>query len=303
MSRSHAGSILLLLGLAVCWGYNWVVMKIGLADAGPVAFAAMRCLGGAAILTVVLLVMRRSFRIVEFRTVMLIGLLQTTMAQGLIAMALSSGQVGKSAVLNYTLPIWVMLLSLIFLKERPRIAQWIATFVALAGVLTMTFLGGHTSSLQSIGYALSASISWSGGVVLTQSLLRRHPGKIDVLVLTTWQMIGGSLLLGVFALVMPEAPLHWTRNLVLAVLYNVGPATAVAFLLWFTLQQRLDASLLSLIVLIVPLVGIGLGWLQLGERPSLPDAIGMTLIMAAITGMVLSQRRKATPAPMPAPND
>jgi len=297
VSRSHAGSILLLLGLALCWGYNWVVMKIGLQDSGPVAFAAMRMMGGAAILTVVLLVMRRSFKILEPRTVLVIGLLQTTAAQGLIAMALSSGQVGKSAVLNYTLPIWVMLLGLIFLKERPRLAQWIATFVALAGVLIMTFLGGHTSSPQSIAYALCASISWSGGVVITQSLLRRHPGKIDVLVLTTWQMIAGSLVLGLVALFMPEAPLHWTPHLVLAVLYNVGPATAVAFLLWFTLQQRLDANLLSLIVLIVPLVGIGLGWLQLGERPSEPDAIGMLLIMGAIAGMVLSQRRRV-PAPV-----
>jgi drug/metabolite transporter (DMT)-like permease len=50
VSRSHAGSLLLLLGLAVCWGYNWVVMKVGLHDAGPVAFAAIRCLGGAIIL-------------------------------------------------------------------------------------------------------------------------------------------------------------------------------------------------------------------------------------------------------------
>ena len=59
MSRSHAGSLLLLLGLAVCWGYNWVVMKVGLHDAGPVAFAAIRCLGGAIILGFVLLALRQ----------------------------------------------------------------------------------------------------------------------------------------------------------------------------------------------------------------------------------------------------
>jgi drug/metabolite transporter (DMT)-like permease len=63
------------------------------------------------------------------------------------------------------------------------------------------------------------------------------------------------------------------------------------------LQQRIDAGMLSLIVLIVPLVGIAAGWAQLGERPSGSDAIGMTLILAAIAGMVLSQRRKA-PAPI-----
>jgi drug/metabolite transporter (DMT)-like permease len=292
VSRSHAGSILLLLGLAVCWGYNWVVMKIGLHDAGPVAFAAIRCLGGAIILGLVLLVLRRSFRIVEPWTVALIGLLQTALAQGLIAMALSGGQAGKSAVLNYTLPVWVMILGFLFLKERPKLMQWLATFVAFAGVMVMTFMNGQTGSLQPIFFALSASICWGAGTVVTQSLMRRHAGQIDTLALTTWQLFIGGAVLTLLAFIVPEAPLHWTTSLILALIYNVGPASAIAFLLWFMLQQRIEANVLSLIVLIVPLVGIAAGWLQLGERPSGPDAIGMALILTGIAVMVLSQRRK-----------
>ena len=193
MSRSHAGSLLLLLGLAVCWGYNWVVMKIGLHDSGPVAFAAIRCLGGAVILGCVLLVLRRSFRIVEPVTVAVIGLLQTSAAQGLIAMALHGGQAGKSAVLNYTLPVWVMILGFLFLKERPRPLQWLATFVAFAGVMVMTFLNGKAVSWQPIVFALSASISWGAGTVVTQSLMRRHVGRIDTLALTAWQLFLGGV--------------------------------------------------------------------------------------------------------------
>jgi drug/metabolite transporter (DMT)-like permease len=292
VSRSHAGSLLLLLGLAVCWGYNWVVMKIGLHDAGPVAFAAIRCLGGAVILGCVLLALRRRFKIVEPWTVVAIGLLQTALAQGLIAMALSGGQAGKSAVLNYTLPVWVMILGFLFLKERPRAMQWLATFVAFAGVMIMTFLNGTAVSLAPIFLALSASICWGVGTVVTQSLMRRHNGRIDTLALTAWQLFIGGLVLTVLAFVVPEAPLHWTTSLVLALIYNVGPASAVAFLLWFMLQQRIEANVLSLIVLIVPLVGIAAGWLQLGERPSGPDAVGMALILAGIAVMVLSQRKK-----------
>jgi drug/metabolite transporter (DMT)-like permease len=292
VSRSHAGSLLLLLGLAVCWGYNWVVMKIGLHDSGPVAFAAIRCLGGAIILGFVLLALRRSFRIVEPLTVVVIGLLQTSAAQGLIAMALHGGQAGKSAVLNYTLPVWVMILGFLFLKERPRLMQWLATFVAFAGVMVMTFLNGKAVSWQPIAFALSASISWGAGTIVTQSLMRRHAGRIDTLALTAWQLFIGGLVLGVLALIVPEPPMHWTPSLVLALLYNVGPASAVAFLLWFMLQTRIEANVLSLIVLIVPLVGIAAGWLQLGEQPSGPDAIGMALILSGIAVMVLSQRRK-----------
>ena len=294
--RSHAGSILLLLGLALCWGYNWVVMKIGLQDAGPVAFAAIRCLGGAIILGLVMLAMRRSFRIVEPWTVAVIGLLQTALAQGLIAMALHGGQAGKSAVLNYTLPVWVMILGFLFLKERPRLMQWLATLVAFAGVMVMTFLNGRPGSLAPIVYALSASLCWGAGTVVTQALMRRHSGRIDTLALTAWQLFLGGLVLTLLALVVPEAPLHWTTSLILALIYNVGPASAIAFLLWFMLQQRIEANILSLIVLIVPLVGIAAGWVQLGEQPSEPDAIGMALILAAIAGMVLSQRKRAPAA-------
>ena len=290
--RSRAVSILLLLGLAVCWGYNWVVMKIGLNDAGPVAFAAIRCLGGAVILGFVLLALRRSFKIVEPWTVAAIGLLQTALAQGLIAMALHGGQAGKSAVLNYTLPVWVMILSFLFLKERPRATQWLATLVAFTGVMVMTFLNGKAVSLEPIFLALSASICWGAGTVVTQALMRRHGGRIDTLALTARQLFIGGVVLTLLALIVPEAPLHWTTSLILALIYNVGPASAVAFLLWFMLQQRIEANVLSLIVLIVPLVGIAAGWLQLGERPSGPDAIGMALILAGIAVMVLSQRRK-----------
>jgi drug/metabolite transporter (DMT)-like permease len=292
VSRSHAGSLLLLLGLAVCWGYNWVVMKIGLADAGPVAFAAIRCLGGAILLALVLLALRRSFRIVEPWTVAAIGLLQTALAQGLIAMALHGGQAGKSAVLNYTLPVWVMILGFLFLKERPRLMQWLATAVAFAGVMVMTFLNGKAVSWEPIALALSASICWGAGTIVTQALMRRHAGRIDTVVLTAWQLGIGGVILTVLAFVVPEAPLHWTTSLVLSLIYNVGPASAVAFLLWFMLQQRIEANVLSLIVLIVPLVGIAAGWLQLGEQPSLPDAVGMALILSGIAVMVLSQRRK-----------
>ncbi len=82
-----------------------------------------------------------------------------------------------------------------------------------------------------------------------------------------------------------------------------APATALAFLLWFTLQRRIEANVLSLIVLIVPLVGIAAGWVQLGEQPSGTDAIGMALILAAIAVMVGAQRRRASiPVAMPSDN-
>jgi drug/metabolite transporter (DMT)-like permease len=251
---------------------------------------------------VVLLALRRSFRIVEPWTVAAIGLLQTAGSQGFIAVALRGGEAGKSAVLNYTLPVWVMILGFLFLKERPRIGQWVATAVAFSGIVIMAFFGGKAGSLEPVLYALAASFCWGAGTVVTAALLRRHPEGIDTVILTTWQLIAGGIVLGILALSFPEAPIHWTRGFIFAALYNCGPATAIAYLLWYALQQRIETNTLSLLVLTVPLIGVASGWLQLGERPSLLDGVGMVLILAAIVTMVLTQPKRG-PAVLTLPPD
>ena len=59
-TRRLAG--LALFVLALIWGYNWVVMKIGLQYCQPFTFSALRCFFGALVLFVLLVVTRRPFR-------------------------------------------------------------------------------------------------------------------------------------------------------------------------------------------------------------------------------------------------
>lgn len=59
-SRRLAG--LALVALAPIWGYNWVVMKVGLEYSQPFTFAALRTVLGAAGLFVVLAILRRPLR-------------------------------------------------------------------------------------------------------------------------------------------------------------------------------------------------------------------------------------------------
>lgn len=81
-----------LILLALIWGYNWVVMKIGLGYAQPFAFAALRTFLGALGLFLVLIVLRRSLRPQAVSFTIVIGLLQTTGFVGLLMWALQSGR-------------------------------------------------------------------------------------------------------------------------------------------------------------------------------------------------------------------
>jgi drug/metabolite transporter (DMT)-like permease len=291
-------ALALIATLSLIWGYNWVMMKVAVTYSPPFAFAALRFLGGAIVLMLTLKLMGRSLRFREllprWRILTLIGLLQTALCFGLVTWALSTGAAGRSAVLNYTMPLWVLVFSVLLLKERVPASQWWAAGLALVGIILISVDGGRSGSLPAVMLALGAGLAWGLGVVVTKRATRAGP--IDPLALTAWQMLAGAIMLCLVALIVPEAPIDWTPAFITALLYNIGPATPLAYVIWFTLLGRLDAGLAALGILLTPLLGLLLSTLQLGERPGLVEGVGMVLILIAIAGLGWVSGRQAREA-------
>ena len=89
--RTGAGPLLALGGLALVWGYNWVVMKSALAYVGPWDFAALRGVFGVILLFGVLWAVGAPLRPRHVGKTILLGVFQTTGFVGLISWALTSG--------------------------------------------------------------------------------------------------------------------------------------------------------------------------------------------------------------------
>ena len=121
--------------LTVIWGYNWVVMKVAVQYASPFQFAAMRTFSGAIIIFIIMYFTQRALAVKEFRTMLVLGFLQTIGFTGLIIWAVSIGGAGKTAVLSYTMPFWVMLFAWPLLGEKVQGWQWLAVVSALLGVV------------------------------------------------------------------------------------------------------------------------------------------------------------------------
>ena len=292
-----SGALAALAVLTCIWGYNWVVMKVGLAYCGPFVFAALRTFLGGACLLALLLAARKPFLPRRPGRALLLGLFQTTLFIGLVCWALVSGHAGKSAVLAYTMPFWVILLAPFFLGERLKGLQWLAVALALGGLLLIFAPWRHTPDLFSSLLALVAGMAWGISVVLA----KKTPvdGTWDLLSLTGWQMLFGSLPLIAVALWTPAPTIHWTPAFVWALFYNVVPANALAWALWLFVVGRLSATLSGLASLASPIVGVLTGWLQLGEKPTLSDTLGMLLVFAALGLLPLAARRSnkaATPS-------
>ena len=148
-------------------------------------------------------------------------------------------------------------------------------------------IGGARSALLAIG----GGLCWALGTVLTKRLFQR--GGVDALSLTTWQMGFGALALCVLALVTHERPIQWSAPLWTALVYNAVLASGAAWLLWSWAVERLPANVIGLSSLAVPIVGITLAWLFLGEQPSAMESVGIVLIASALVVVNLRRRTRA----------
>lgn len=266
--------------LSLIWGYNWVVMKKVMAYADPFDFSAVRTLFGALALFAVLVWRRKPLKPVALGPTLLLGLLQTTAFTALIQWALVTGGAGKTAVLVYAMPFWLLPMAWVFLGERVRGLQWLAVALALVGLLFILDPWKAQGDLFSTALALLASVSWAASAVLVKRIRARF--DVDLLSLTAWQMLLGAVVLCGVAWLLPSEPPQLTTYFVVALVYNALFATGLAWLIWLVILDRLPAGLAGLSSLAVPAVGVLSGWLELGERPSAPESAGMLCIAVAL---------------------
>jgi drug/metabolite transporter (DMT)-like permease len=278
-TRTRDLGILALVILGPVWGYGWVATKISLEYSDALTFAALRVPFSAALLFLVMIVLRKPLRPPPLGWTMLIGLLQTTLFVGLVITALHDTGAGKVSVLTYTMPFWLLLLAWVFLGERLRGAQWLAVALAFFGLVLVVRpwdLTGVTSGVLT----LLGGLSWAASALVVKLMQRKY--TVDVLSLTTWQMVFGSVPLIIAALLTYSGGPEWTFSFWWGLIYTVVLANAVAWFLWLYALHALPAGAAGLGTLSIPVVGVIAAWIQLGEVPTLVEGIGMVLIIGAL---------------------
>jgi drug/metabolite transporter (DMT)-like permease len=286
--QANSGPLIALGLLALIWGYNWVVMKVAMQYVGPMDFAALRGTFGAILLFGMLRVLGVSLKPRHVVKTMLLGLFQTAGFVGLISWAISSGAAGKSSVLGYTMPFWVIVFGWPFLPERLRGWQWPAAGLILVGLVLVLEVWNSSAGLGSSLLAVGAGISWAISVIIFKKIPIH--GRSELLSVTAWQMVWGMVPLILASLLIPERPIQWNLSFIGALIYNGVGGMAIATFLWLYILQRLPATISGLNALAVPIVGVVAAWIQLGERPSLSAGLGMVAILGGLALLTTAGR-------------
>ena len=205
MPNRHAPERAAWIGLAILtivWSLNWTVMKVATRYSGPFTFSAQRYVIGTVVLFALLAWRREPLKPTPWLPTIAIGLTQTMAFQALAQWALVSGGAGKTALLAYTMPFWVVPLAWWWVHEKPGFTRWLCIVIAAAGFVCVVEPWKPLGAPDSIALALLAGVAWAVATVLSKRLFQQHP-DVSPLRLTAWQMLVGTIGLVIVALVMP----------------------------------------------------------------------------------------------------
>jgi drug/metabolite transporter (DMT)-like permease len=267
--------------LTLIWGYNWIVMKLAIQYASPFQFAALRTFIGALMLFFVLYITKRPMKLQEFPTMLGLGLLQTCGFTGLLILALVVGGAGKTSVLSFTMPFWVLLFAWPMLNEKVQGWQWLAVLFALFGIVLIFDPLHIKGDGISMSMALCSGIFWAISAIVSKKLHQRRP-ELDLLNITAWPTLLGSIPIVVVALILPAPPIVWSQTFILTVVYSIFLSGSLAWVLWTYALQRLPAGIASMTSMLIPVIAVVCAWLQLDEIPNKTELSGMFLIALAL---------------------
>jgi len=285
--------------LALVWGINWPVLKLGVTEIAPLTFRALTLPFAALGLLAIARATGDSIRVPRplWAKVALLGVANITGWNGLLLFGLQQLPAGRSAIIAFTMPIWSVLFSLALLHE-PLSGRRIAGLAL--GMLGMgVLLGDDIGHIQRAPTAallvLGAAICWALGTVL----LRKWKPPLPQTALTGWMMLLGWIPLAALAPFFSGQPLRspsaagW-----FALVYNMFLAGTLAHWAWYSLARTLPVAVSSMSSLPVPIVGVFSGMLLLGERPGLGEWTALALVVAAMVGVLwVPKPPVVTPAP------
>ena len=262
--------------LCTIWGFNFVVMKVANNYFAPELFVTYRFLSGAAVLLAVAFFVKLPTPPKKYWLwIILSGALQIAYGSVALQICFNYLSAGMTAMLNYTMPIWVTILARFFLDEKLTKKKIFGVALSITGVFLL-MNGDIGGNFFAVLLGLSAAFSWAVANVIMK--IKFH--GFNLISLTTWQMTAGAIMLAIYTALFVDTSATWTLTAAACVAYNGILASALAFFLWIYILNHMEASKASVAVLGVPVVGVTAGIVCLGEP--------LTLIMVAAMAMILS---------------
>jgi O-acetylserine/cysteine efflux transporter len=266
--------------VGIIWGFNFVVMKWGVAHVPPLLLLTLRF--GLAAVPAIFFVTRPP---VSWRIIVGYGLAFGVVKFALLFFAFKFGMTaGVGSVLLQAQVFFTVTFAALLSAERPTAMQTAALTLAAVG-LGIIGIGNATGGVGLLPFAMvvAAAACWA-----VANMISKRAGRIDAFAFVVWTSAAATPPLLLLSLLV-EGPAEIARALssltpwsVGAILYLAYPTTLLALVIWSWLLARYEAAAITPYALLVPVFGLLSAALVLGEIPSAASLLGSAVIVAAL---------------------
>lgn len=282
---SRRTAFLLFSIVVFSWGLNWTITKTIVQSVSPLWMTTIRS-GIATVALLILLLTRRQLirpRRGDVPVILAISLFHMVAFSALVAFGLQFVPVGRSIVIGYTTPLWVVPAAWLLLGEPMTKARLAGAGLGMIGLAVMfnplAFNWHDHRALIGNGLILLAALCWAVSIVY----VRYHTWISTPFQLVFWQVLLATCTLAALAWIVDGPPhIAWSPALAGAFLYGGIVGTALAYWAMAMVNRSLPSVTVSLGLLATPVIGVATSALALGEQVTASLLVAMAMILGGV---------------------
>jgi O-acetylserine/cysteine efflux transporter len=284
LKPAHA---LLALFITAVWGFNFVVIKVGVAEVPPLLLTGLRFLLAA--LPAVFFVPKPK---AAWRYVAAFGFLLGVVKFGMLFVSIKIGLSASLASLVMQLQVFFTIaLAAVLLGERSKPIQIFGAAIAFAGIAAIAASRWNGPGLLPLMLAVLAALTW--GVA---NIVSKKSGETNGLSFIIWASLIPPIPLFLLSWFFEDRALitstltHPSWLALGSIAFLAWPATVFAFGSWNFLLARYPANMVTPFALLVPVFGIASGIIFLHEPFAAIEVIGSLMVLAGLALTVFGPR-------------
>ena len=268
--------LLPIITVILVWSSAYPLIKIALDYVSPIVLAVIRLVTGGIILTVY------GRGLSYGKKEMIGGLINVALFMLFLNFGVMlSVNPALSATLIYTQPIFLVILSAVFLSKKPSVLQLLGVTIAISGAIYSAGITGF--NLGSI-ISLIGGLMWAIGTLYYQVFLIEK----DVIKLNSFMALFSALFL------LPFTPINFyfkftISGILVAVVIGIT-AQAIGFIAWFNSIKQLGSFLSSSLSLLVPAMSYLFSFIMLDEVPTFQQLLGSAIVLLGVFLTIISQK-------------
>ena len=279
---------MLVLLVIVIWGANFTVIKVGLEEVPPVLFSALRFA-----IVAIPAIFFIPFPKTSIYNVLGVGLFLGVIKFSLLFISMNVGvSAGLASLLLQSQVVFTIILSVFIFKEEIKKNQFWGIIVAVFGFSMFFFSTNGNLTILGLILILLAGLFWA-----VSNVIMKRMKDVNLLHFMVWVSLVPPLPLAILSYFMEtNTPLTLLVNtslqLWLAVLYTGFISTLLAFAIWGYLLKNYTAATVTPFALLIPMVGILVSSVFLGETLGTFEIIGSLTVMFGLIICVLGNQIK-----------